>query len=62
MDTIQNYLEITRQQIISELREEIAQCQGELGKMSTRDKADKWGQRLYRKRINRKLQLIASLS
>jgi hypothetical protein len=62
VDTIQNTIEITRQQIIRELQAEIAQCQGELGKMSTRDEADKWGRRLYHKRINRKRQLIASLS
>jgi hypothetical protein len=62
MDTIQNYIEITRQQIIRQLQEEIAHFQGELGKMHADNESDLWGQRVYNKIIFRKRQLISSLS
>lgn len=61
-DTIQNTIEITRQQIIRELQEEIAHYQVELGKITSRGVGNVSGLRLYHKRINRKRQLIASLS
>lgn len=62
MDTIQNHIDITRQLIIRELQQEIEHFQGELGKMPSNSECDLWGQRLYYKLINRKRQLIASLS
>lgn len=62
MDTIQNYIEITRQQIIRQLQEEIAHFQGELGKIHSDNESDLWGQRVYSKIIFRKRQQISALS
>jgi hypothetical protein len=64
MDTIQNYIEITRQQIIRQLQEEIAHFQGELYKLSAGcdRECDVMGYRLYSSIIRRKRQLISSLS
>lgn len=64
MENIQSHIEITRQQIISQLHDEISQFQRELGKMHTdsRSKSDAWGCRVYNTIIERKRKLISSLS
>ena len=60
MENIQNHIEITRQQIISQLHDEISQFQRELGIMHTDRYA--WGHRVYNTIIARKRQLISRLS
>ncbi len=64
MENIQSHIEITRQQIISQLHDEISQFQRELGKMQTdsHSKSDAWGYRVYNTIIERKRKLISSLS
>jgi hypothetical protein len=63
-DTIQNHIEITRQQIIGQLQEEIAHFQNELCRLSSDSDNgyDAWGNRIYRTIINRKRKLISALS
>lgn len=64
LENIQNHIEITRQQIISQLHDEISQFQRELGKLQTDSsrECDVWGDRVYNKIIDRKRQLISGLS
>ncbi len=64
METIQGHIEITRQQIIGQLEEEISQFQNKLKKISSNcsDEKDRWGQRAYQTIILRKRQLISKLS
>ena len=62
MENIQNHIEITRQQIISQLHDEISLFQRELGKMRTDSESDVWGFRVYNTIIARKRKLITSLS
>jgi hypothetical protein len=64
METIQGQIEITRQQIISQLQDEISHFQVELGKFPTdsNKEEDNWGARIYQTIIARKRQLISNLS
>ncbi|MEN8169663.1 MAG: hypothetical protein ABFS08_05515 [Pseudomonadota bacterium] len=64
LETIQNHIEITRQQIIRQLQDEISQSQFELGELHTDSgrECDVWGDRVYNKIIARKRQLISGLS
>ena len=62
MENIQNHIEITRQQIIDQLHDEISLFQRELGKMHTDGDCDAWGRRVYNTIIARKRKLITSLS
>lgn len=63
-ETIQNHIEITRQQIIGQLHEEIAHFQNELNRLAadSDNACDAWGNRVYRTIINRKRRLISALS
>jgi hypothetical protein len=58
---IQGYIEITRQQIICQLREEISHMQGELGGLPS-DSRDILGNWKCHKGIAHKRQLISRLS
>ena len=64
MKNIQSHIEITRQQIIGQLHDEISQFQRELGKMhiDSAEQSDAWGYRVYHTIIARKRKLITSLS
>lgn len=64
MENIQGHIEITRQQIIAQLHEEISHFEAELGRFPSNNNSDeaRWGQRLYSKIIARKRQLITCLS
>lgn len=64
MDIMQQQIEVTRQQIISQLNDEISHFQNELRKLSYSEGETRniWGQRIYARIIDRKRELIASLS
>ena len=62
MATIQNYIEITRQQIISQLQDEIEQFQSKLEMYAVYGKGGHYEESVCGKIIARKQQLIARLS
>ena len=64
MENIQNHIEVTRQQIIGQLKNEISHFQIELGKLpsDSNSESDISGRRIYNRMITRKRQLISCLS
>ena len=64
MECIQRHIDVTRQQIIRQLQDEISQYQQELGGMQAprHGESDKWGYRVYQSIIEHKQDLIARLS
>ncbi len=64
METIQGHIEVTRQQIISQLKEEISHFQEELARLPADSNRESvlWGKRIYRTIIARKHRLISNLS
>lgn len=63
METIQGKIEITRQQIIQQLQDEISQFQLELGSLSADGErgVERRGKQVYQRGIERKRQLISNL-
>ena len=64
MESIQNHIKITRQQIIGQLNDEISHFQIELGKLSSQSirESDLSERRIYSRIITRKRKLISCLS
>lgn len=61
-ESLQGYIDITRNYLIGQLKQEVSELELKLNTTGDRRVSDVWDKQLYRKIISRKNRLIETLS